>query len=134
MVTASCGAMSAYGSQRLRKTVRFIRASRRLLVERGELLQDLAGLRHRLVEALLGRLGAAEDVLHLLLDRVADGGEVPEPDPLAVRRGLAAAHLAHGGLLVRVLRQVAGDLERPCGGVPERALNRHGRPPRPGPP
>src|SRR5437879_10904979 len=99
MVTASCGAMSAYGSQRLRKTVRFIRASRRLLVERGELLQDLAGLRHRVVEALLGRLGAAEDVLHLLLDCVADGGEVPEPDPLAVRRGLAGVHLAHRGLL-----------------------------------
>src|SRR5215831_19818649 len=112
MVTASCGATSAYGSQRLGKTVRFIRRRRPLFVERRELLQDLVALRHRVVEPLLGRLVAAEDVLHLLLDRVADRGEVAEPDPLAVRGVLAAVHLVHGGLLVRVLRVVARGLER----------------------
>src|SRR5438067_1105231 len=67
--------------------------SRPSLVERGELLKDLARLRDRVVQPLLRRLLAAEDVLHLLLDGVADGGEVAKANALTVRRGLAAEHL-----------------------------------------
>src|SRR3989442_1130081 len=103
---------------------------RRLLVERRELLQDLVPLHHGVVEALLGRFVAAEDVLHLLLDGVADGIEVPEPDPLAVGRRLAAVHLADGRLLVRVLRVVAGGLQGLGRAVRERQISRHPRPPR----
>src|SRR2546427_3686567 len=66
--------------------------SRPSLVERGELLKDLARLRDRVVQPLLRRLLAAEDVLHLLLDGVADGGEVAKANALTVRRGLAAEH------------------------------------------
>src|SRR5215470_7956605 len=96
---------------------------------RRELLQDLVSLRHRIVEALLGRLFTAEDVLHLLLDDVADGDGVPEPVPLAVGRRLAGVHLVDGGLLIWVLRVVAGHLHRPGGGIGERQISRHPRPP-----
>src|SRR5262249_16107813 len=130
MVTASCGATSAYGSQRLGKTVRFIRRRCSPFVERGELLQDLAALRPRVAEPLLGRLVAAEDQLHLLLDRVADRGEVAEPDPLAVGRGLAGVHLVHGRLLIGILPVVARGLQRLRRRVRERQIAGHARPPR----
>src|SRR5262245_55331884 len=97
----NCGVSSAYGSHRFRKTARFIgrwgaspraphapRTSRPgfpgalrefrcpapacLPVQGGELLEDVLGLGHGIVETLLRGLLAGEDHLHLLLDRVAD--------------------------------------------------------------
>src|SRR4029453_3062924 len=103
---AICGATSAYGSQGLRKTARLMGASRRLPVERGELLQDVVALPYRVVEALLRPLAPAEDALHLLLDGVADGVEIPQPDALAVGRRLPGVHLDDGSLLVAVLHLV----------------------------
>src|SRR5439155_13451486 len=79
-----------------------------LFIERGELLQDVGRLRRRVVQTLLRRLLAAEDILHLLFDRISDGGEVAEPDPLAVRRHLARLHLSDRRALLGVLGEVAG--------------------------
>src|SRR5262245_43384263 len=127
---ASCGATSAYGSQGLRKTARLMGASRRLPVERGELLQDVVAPRHRVVEALLRRPAPAEDVLYLLFDGIADGVEVPEANALAVGRRLPGVHLDDRGLLVRVLHVVARGFQCFGGAVGERQVAGHARPPR----
>src|SRR5688572_24726452 len=103
MVTAICGASSAYGSHAERKTTRFSmqgragaparRARGRLLVRRLELAQDLVAALDRVVQRYLCRLVAREHSFQLLLDHLAPLHEVAEAQPLGVRSRLLVGEL-----------------------------------------
>src|ERR1051326_8446807 len=146
-VTATCGSTSRYGKTRFGKTVRF--TPRPSLVGGGELLQERVRFRHRVVEPLLHRLLAREDVLHLALDRVADLHEVAEPQALAVRGrhtlglgwhrllvpqgggrgGRQARELRERGVLLRVADEVVPLLQVLHRGVRDREVARVDVPP-----
>src|SRR5205823_1137380 len=146
-VTATCGSTSRYGRTRFGKTVRF--TPRPSLVGGGELLEQRVRFRDRVVEALLHRLLAPEDVLHLVLDHVADLHEVAEPEALAVRRrdalglgrrgllvlqrggrrGRQARELRERGVLLRVPHEVVALLQVLHRGIRDREVARVDVPP-----
>src|SRR5712692_1613642 len=132
-VTAIWGKTSTYGSHRLRKTVRCITPSapfRGLLLVGGrEFLEEVVGLGHGVVQSLLGRLLAREDVLELALDDFPDLDEVAQPEALAVGRGLALGQLGKGRPLVRVLLEVIARLEILHGAVRDGEIARGHVPP-----
>src|SRR5713101_6476016 len=131
MVTAIWGKTSTYGSHQLRKTVRCMTPPARglLLVGGRELLEEVVGLGHGVVQTLLGRLLPREDVLELTLDDVADLDEIAQAQPLAVGRGLAPGQLGEGRPLVRVLLEMVAGLEILHGAVRDGEIARGHVPP-----
>src|ERR1041385_5640885 len=119
MVTAICGATSAYGSQVERKTTRFS-TWEVLLVGRFEPAENLVPPAHRVVHRRLRVLASREHGFHLLLDHFAALDVVAKAKAPGVFRRRLVGELLHRELVAGVLLVEPGLLRQLVGGHRDR--------------